>query len=65
LARHLESLEREGERPVEGVQVFTPTPMTRSTCMYHAGMDPVTGEKVYVPRTFAEKKAQKRLLEKR
>jgi hypothetical protein len=38
--------------------------MTRSTCMYHTGMDPVTGEKVYVPRTFAEKKAQKRLLEK-
>jgi hypothetical protein len=27
-------------------------------------MDPVTGEKVYVPRTFAEKKAQKRLLGK-
>ena len=65
LARHLEKLERAGERPVEGVQVFTPTPMTRSTCMYHTGVDPITGESVYVPRTFAEKKAQKRLLEKR
>jgi len=64
LARHLERLEREGERPVEGVQVFTPTPMTRSTCMYHTGIDPVTREAVYVPRTFAEKKAQKRMLEK-
>jgi radical SAM superfamily enzyme YgiQ (UPF0313 family) len=64
LARHLEKLEREGERPVEGVQVFTPTPMTRSTCMYHTGVDPITGESVYVPRTFAEKKAQRRLLEK-
>ncbi|MGB7296431.1 MAG: YgiQ family radical SAM protein [Candidatus Aminicenantales bacterium] len=64
LARHLEKLEREGERPVEGVQIFTPTPMTRSTCMYHTGIDPVTGERVHVPRTFAEKKAQKRLLEK-
>ena len=62
LARHLEKLEREGERPVEGVQIFTPTPMTRSTCMYHTGFDPVTGEPVYVPRTFAEKKAQKRML---
>jgi len=64
LARHLQKLEREGERPVEGVQVFTPTPMTRSTCMYHTGMDPLTGVPVYVARTFAEKKAQKRLLEK-
>jgi uncharacterized radical SAM protein YgiQ len=62
LARHLQELQREGERPVEGVQIFTPTPMTRSTCMYHTGTDPITGEPVYVPRTFTEKKAQKRLL---
>ena len=52
----------EGEKPVEGVQIFTPTPMTVSTCMYHTGRDPITGEEVYVPRTFAEKKAQKRIL---
>jgi uncharacterized radical SAM protein YgiQ len=64
LARHLEKLEREGERPIEGVQVFTPTPMTRSTCIYHTGIDPITGKPVYVPRTFTEKKAQKRLLER-
>jgi len=62
LARHLNKLKREGERPVEGVQIFTPTPMTRSTCMYYTGTDPITGETVYVPRTFAEKKAQKRLV---
>jgi uncharacterized radical SAM protein YgiQ len=62
LARHLEKLARRGERPVEGVQIFTPTPMTRSTSMYHTGTDPLTGERVYVPRTFAEKKAQKRML---
>ena len=48
--------------PVEGVQIFTPTPMTRSTCMYHTGKDPITGEAVYVPRPYAEKKAQKRML---
>ncbi len=64
LARHLEKLGREGERPVEGVQIFTPTPMTRSTCMYHTGIDPISGEPVTVPRTFAEKKAQKRQLER-
>jgi radical SAM superfamily enzyme YgiQ (UPF0313 family) len=41
LAEYVGSLERSGEKPVEGVQIFTPTPMTRSTCMYHTGKDPV------------------------
>ncbi len=40
LADFLRELERSGEKPVEGVQIFTPTPMTRSTCMYHTGLDP-------------------------
>jgi len=62
LAVYLSKLRREGEKPVEGVQVFTPTPMTRSTCMYYTGVDPVTGISVYVPRTYREKKAQKRML---
>jgi radical SAM superfamily enzyme YgiQ (UPF0313 family) len=62
LAAYVRELERSGEKPVEGVQIFTPTPMTRSTCMYYTGKDPVTGEPVYVPRPYAEKKAQKRLL---
>jgi uncharacterized radical SAM protein YgiQ len=62
LADFLGELERSGEKPVEGVQIFTPTPMTRSTCMYHTGLDPITGESVYVPRPYAEKKAQKRML---
>jgi uncharacterized radical SAM protein YgiQ len=62
LAATVRRLEREGERPVEGVQIFTPTPMTRSTAMYHTGKDPMTGEEVHVPRSYAEKKGQKRLL---
>ena len=62
LAAYIKKLESEGEKPVEGVQIFTPTPMTRSTCMYYTGRDPETGKPVYVPRTFEEKKAQKRLL---
>ena len=62
LAEEIQRLEGEGEKPVEGVQIFTPTPMTVSTCMYHTGLDPATGEKVYVARTFAEKKEQKRML---
>jgi uncharacterized radical SAM protein YgiQ len=61
LARALRLMERKGDKPTEGVQIFTPTPMTRSTCMYHTGKDPVTGEKVHVPRSFAEKKRQRRM----
>jgi uncharacterized radical SAM protein YgiQ len=62
LRAEVRRLEREGDRPVEGVQVFTPTPMTLSTAMYHTGFDPRTGEPVYVPRTFQEIKDQKRML---
>lgn len=50
-------------RKSESVQIFTPTPMTVSTCMYYTGMDPRTKKKIYVPYTFAEKKEQKRILE--
>jgi len=34
---------------VEQVQIFTPTPSTRSTCMWHTGIDPETGRRVHVP----------------
>jgi uncharacterized radical SAM protein YgiQ len=44
---------------VEQVQEFTPTPMTLATTMYYTGMDPYTGEKVYVARSDANKKQQK------
>lgn len=47
---------------VEQVQDFTPTPGTRSTCMYYTGMDPYTGEDIYVPRGIREKRLQKSLL---
>jgi len=57
LADSLEGLEN-----AEAVQVFTPTPMTISTCMYYTGLNPKTMEKVYVPYSFSEKKKQKRLV---
>jgi uncharacterized radical SAM protein YgiQ len=44
------------------VQVFTPTPMTVSTCMYYTGLDPNTKKKIYVPYTYKEKKMQKRVI---
>src|SRR3989338_2507743 len=43
-------------------QVFTPTPGTISTAMYYTGENPITKEKVHVPRTFREKKDQKRIM---
>ena len=62
LAREIRRLEAGGEKPVEGVQIFTPTPMTRSACMYWTGLDPATGEPVYVPRTHEEKKRQRKII---
>jgi uncharacterized radical SAM protein YgiQ len=44
------------------VQMFTPTPMTVSTCMYYTGLNPSTLEKVYIPITYNEKKKQRRLV---
>ena len=42
----------------EQVQDFTPTPMTLSTTMFYTGINPYTGEPVYVARTPEEKKQQ-------
>jgi len=51
-----------GHRP-EQVQDFYPTPGTVSTAMFYTGLDPMTGEEVYVPRTDREKKMQRALLQ--
>lgn len=47
----------------EQVQDFYPTPMTRSTCMYYTGIDPLTMEEVYVPRSPKEKAMQRALMQ--
>lgn len=54
-------LKRSGLR-VEQVQDFTPTPGTLSTCIYYTGIDPFSGNEVYVPRSDKEKRLQKSLL---
>jgi uncharacterized radical SAM protein YgiQ len=46
----------------EQVQDFTPTPGTLATCMFHTGIDPLTGKEVFVPRSDREKRLQKALL---
>ena len=47
---------------VEQVQDFTPTPGTIATCMFHSGIDPMTGKPVYSATSDREKGLQKSLL---
>lgn len=47
---------------VEQVQEFTPTPGTVASCMYYSGVDPSTGQPVYVARSDRERRLQKGLL---
>lgn len=47
----------------EQVQDFYPTPATVSTCMYYTGFDPLTMERVYVPRSAEEKQMQRALMQ--
>ena len=47
----------------EQVQDFYPTPSTLSTCMYYTGIHPLTGEKVYVPKSAHEKAIQRALMQ--
>ena len=55
-------LKKEGLHP-EQVQDFYPTPGTVSTCMFYTGIDPMTMQPVYVPRTPKEKAEQRALLQ--
>lgn len=56
-----EYLHQEGFIP-DQVQDFYPTPGTVSTCMYYTGYNPLTMEKVYVPKSEEEKSMQRALL---
>ncbi len=47
----------------EQVQDFYPTPGSISTCMYYTGINPITMENVYVPKTYEEKQMQRALLQ--
>ncbi|MCK9304549.1 MAG: YgiQ family radical SAM protein, partial [Bacteroidales bacterium] len=43
----------------EQVQVFTPTPMTRSSIMYYTGLDTKTLKNIYIERSIEDMKRQK------
>lgn len=47
----------------EQVQDFYPTPGTLSTCMYYTGLNPLTGEEVYIPKSLEERKMQRALMQ--
>ena len=49
----------------EQVQDFYPTPSTVSTCMYYTGLNPLTMEPVYVPKSPHEKALQRALIQYR
>jgi len=55
-------LKKNNIRP-EQVQDFYPTPGTISTAMFYTGLNPLTGEKVYVPKSPEEKQMQRALLQ--
>ena len=57
-----EFIHERGYHP-EQVQDFIPTPGTLSTCMYHTGINPLTGEKVYTAKKAEEKRMQRALLQ--
>ena len=55
------SLKRNGIRS-EQVQEFVPGPFELATCMYYTGLNPITGQRVYVPFRLRERRQQKALL---
>jgi uncharacterized radical SAM protein YgiQ len=54
-------LKRNGIRS-EQVQEFVPGPFELATCMYYTGLNPITGQPVYVPIKLRERRLQKALL---
>ncbi len=49
-------------RNIEQFQLFTPTPMTASSCMYYTELNPSTLDRVHVVKDFRTKKELKRVL---
>ncbi len=49
----------------EQVQDFIPLPLTMSGAMYYTGKNPFTGKRIYVAKTFRERKMQRALVQYR
>jgi uncharacterized radical SAM protein YgiQ len=57
--KHLSDTTKSLNFKLEQVQDFTPTPMTLSSTIFYTGVDPYTGEKVFVARSKEEKLRQR------
>ena len=57
-----QKIRKYGLTNIEHFQLFTPTPMTVSSCMYWTGLNPFTMEKVPVVWDYHTKKKMKRIL---
>jgi uncharacterized radical SAM protein YgiQ len=55
-------LKQNGYKP-DQVQDFIPAPFDIATCMYHTGLDPFTGEEVYIAKHLRDRKLQRALLQ--
>ena len=55
-------LKRNGYRP-DQVQDFIPAPFDIATCMYYTGLDPFTGEEVFIAKHLRDRKMQRALLQ--
>ncbi len=55
-------LKRNGYRP-DQVQDFIPAPFDLATCMYHTGIDPMTGAEVHIVKALKDRKKQRALLQ--
>jgi uncharacterized radical SAM protein YgiQ len=55
-------LERNGYRP-DQVQDFIPAPFDVATALFHTGIDPFTGEEVYVAKNLRDRKMQRALMQ--
>jgi uncharacterized radical SAM protein YgiQ len=47
----------------EQIQDFIPAPMTLATAMYYTERDPFSGKKIYVAKTFRERKMQRAFIQ--
>ncbi len=67
LAEHIEQSGATKLTPklIRQVQDFTPLPMTLASLMYYTGIDPFTGEKLYVARDIKDKKLQRAIMQLR
>ena len=55
-------LKQNGYRP-DQVQDFIPAPFDIATCMFHTGLDPFTGQEVYVAKGLRDRKMQRALMQ--